>query len=120
MEARRSPGLNNAPTCTWSMSPPPELNGISPHALDANAGFVTFGKIGSFCWNIYFSNSFYFLSFVLLLLLKIILLFSLSDHPSPRGCQKTGKNCLVFINISRICQLSCKGESSVLDFFPSY
>ncbi|KMZ63416.1 Actin-related protein 2/3 complex subunit 2A, partial [Zostera marina] len=42
VEARRSPGLNNAPTCTWSMSPPPELNGISPHALDANAGFVTF------------------------------------------------------------------------------
>ena len=43
MEARRSPGLNNAPPCTWSISPPPELKEVPSQLLDANAGFVTFG-----------------------------------------------------------------------------
>ncbi|KAJ6792371.1 putative actin-related protein 2/3 complex subunit 2A [Iris pallida] len=42
VEARRTPGLNNAPLCTWSPSPPMELEGAPAEALDANAGFVTF------------------------------------------------------------------------------
>ncbi|KAL5720095.1 Actin-related protein 2/3 complex subunit 2A [Ranunculus cassubicifolius] len=42
VEARRTPGLNNAPPCFWSASPPPELEGAPSHALTANAGFVTF------------------------------------------------------------------------------
>ncbi|OMO77756.1 ARP2/3 complex, 34kDa subunit (p34-Arc) [Corchorus olitorius] len=43
MESRRAPGLSNAPLCTWSHSPPLELNGATDDALSANAGFVTFG-----------------------------------------------------------------------------
>lgn len=43
MEARRTGGLYNAPPCTWSLSPPAELNEAPAHALSANAGFVTFG-----------------------------------------------------------------------------
>lgn len=43
VEARRTPGLNNAPLCTWSPTPPSELKDASAEALDANAGFVTFG-----------------------------------------------------------------------------
>ncbi|KAL8160530.1 hypothetical protein V2J09_002067 [Rumex salicifolius] len=42
MDARRGPGLNNAPYCTWASSPPEELDGIPNEALSANAGFVTF------------------------------------------------------------------------------
>lgn len=42
VEARRTPGLNNAPPCYWSPSPPPELEGAPSLALTANAGFVTF------------------------------------------------------------------------------
>lgn len=42
MEARRTPGLNNAPICTWSPTPPSELKEAPDEALDANAGFVTF------------------------------------------------------------------------------
>ncbi|XP_039143831.1 actin-related protein 2/3 complex subunit 2A [Dioscorea cayenensis subsp. rotundata] len=42
VDARRSPGLNNAPPCMWSLSPPLELKGVPPHALTANAGFVKF------------------------------------------------------------------------------
>ncbi|KAF3339568.1 actin-related protein 2/3 complex subunit 2A [Carex littledalei] len=42
VEARRTAALNNAPTCMWSQSPPPELKGAPGSALSANAGFVTF------------------------------------------------------------------------------
>ncbi|WOK98578.1 actin-related protein 2/3 complex subunit 2A isoform X2 [Canna indica] len=42
VEARRSAGLNNAPSCMWSSSPPLELKGAPAQALTANAGFVTF------------------------------------------------------------------------------
>ncbi|XP_078429078.1 arp2/3 complex, 34 kD subunit p34-Arc [Wolffia australiana] len=42
VEARRTGGLNNSPSCTWSTSPPPELKEAPAHALDANAGFLTF------------------------------------------------------------------------------
>ncbi|PIA60173.1 hypothetical protein AQUCO_00400808v1 [Aquilegia coerulea] len=42
VEARRTAGLNNAPPCFWSPSPPPELEGVPTQALSANAGFVTF------------------------------------------------------------------------------
>ncbi|KAH9330367.1 hypothetical protein KI387_002475, partial [Taxus chinensis] len=42
MEARRTGGLNNAPPCVWSPSPPLELRGAPAHALNANAGFVSF------------------------------------------------------------------------------
>ncbi|KAK9267300.1 hypothetical protein L1049_009723 [Liquidambar formosana] len=42
VEARRTPGLNNAPPCLWSPSPPLELKGAIAEALSANAGFVTF------------------------------------------------------------------------------
>lgn len=42
VEARRSAGLNNAPPCLWSSSPPQELEGAPNEALSANAGFVSF------------------------------------------------------------------------------
>ncbi|KAH7569752.1 hypothetical protein JRO89_XS06G0260700 [Xanthoceras sorbifolium] len=42
VEARRTAGLNNAPLCMWSSSPPLELKGAPAEALSANAGFVTF------------------------------------------------------------------------------
>ncbi|XP_062162462.1 actin-related protein 2/3 complex subunit 2A isoform X2 [Alnus glutinosa] len=42
MEARRTAGLNNVPSCLWSSSPPLELKGAPGEALLANAGFVTF------------------------------------------------------------------------------
>lgn len=42
VEARRSSGLNSAPPCSWSPSPPQELKGAPNDALSANAGFVTF------------------------------------------------------------------------------
>ncbi|TXG48424.1 hypothetical protein EZV62_027718 [Acer yangbiense] len=42
VEARRTAGLNNAPLCMWSPSPPLELKGAPAEALSANAGFVTF------------------------------------------------------------------------------
>ncbi|KAK3023735.1 hypothetical protein RJ639_044400, partial [Escallonia herrerae] len=44
VEARRSAGLNSAPPCSWSPSPPLELKGAPLEALSANAGFVTFGN----------------------------------------------------------------------------
>ncbi|KAI5419090.1 Actin- protein 2/3 complex subunit 2A, variant 2 [Lathyrus oleraceus] len=42
VEARRTAGLNNTPPCSWSHTPPPELKEVSPDALSANAGFVSF------------------------------------------------------------------------------
>ncbi|KAK9146459.1 hypothetical protein Sjap_006362 [Stephania japonica] len=42
VEARRTAGLNNAPPCLWSPTPPLELEGAPSEALTANAGFVTF------------------------------------------------------------------------------
>lgn len=45
MEARRTAGLNNAPLCMWSSSPPLDLKEVPSEALSANAGFVTFGNI---------------------------------------------------------------------------
>ncbi|KAA0052409.1 actin-related protein 2/3 complex subunit 2A [Cucumis melo var. makuwa] len=45
VEARRTAGLNNAPPCSWSLSPPQELKGAPSDALSANAGFVTFGNV---------------------------------------------------------------------------
>lgn len=42
VEARRAPGLSNAPPCSWSTSPPSELNGVPVEELSANAGFVSF------------------------------------------------------------------------------
>lgn len=45
VEARRTAGLNNAPLCLWSPSPPLELKEAPSEALSANAGFVTFGNI---------------------------------------------------------------------------
>lgn len=44
VEARRTAGLNNAPPCLWSSSPPKELEGCPDEALSANAGFVSFGN----------------------------------------------------------------------------
>ncbi|EXB56440.1 Actin-related protein 2/3 complex subunit 2 [Morus notabilis] len=41
VEARRTAGLNNAPLCLWSPTPPLELKGAPAEALSANAGFVT-------------------------------------------------------------------------------
>eukprot|EP01018_Ginkgo_biloba_P023801 Gb_27068 [translate_table: standard] len=51
MEARRTAGLNNAPPCIWSPSPPLELKGVPAHALNANAGFVSFGTSQIFKFN---------------------------------------------------------------------
>jgi actin related protein 2/3 complex subunit 2 len=48
MEARRTAGLNNAPPCHYSPSPPLELKGAPAHALNANAGFVSFGTVQIF------------------------------------------------------------------------
>uniref|UniRef100_A0A453F5C1 Arp2/3 complex 34 kDa subunit n=1 Tax=Aegilops tauschii subsp. strangulata TaxID=200361 RepID=A0A453F5C1_AEGTS len=45
VEARRTAALNNAPSCMWSPVPPLELKGVNADALDANAGFVTFGNV---------------------------------------------------------------------------
>ncbi|KAF5475377.1 hypothetical protein F2P56_007186 [Juglans regia] len=42
VEARRTTGLHNAPSCLWSASAPLELKGAPAEALLANAGFVTF------------------------------------------------------------------------------
>ncbi|XP_059656252.1 actin-related protein 2/3 complex subunit 2A [Cornus florida] len=42
VEARRTAGLSNSPSCSWSPSPPPELKGVPVEAIHANAGFVTF------------------------------------------------------------------------------
>ena len=49
MEARRTAALNNVPSCMWSPAPPLELKGVSADALNANAGFVTFGNF-HFSW----------------------------------------------------------------------
>ncbi|KAL1532882.1 Actin-related protein 2/3 complex subunit 2A [Salvia divinorum] len=43
VDARRTAGLNNAPPCVRSSSPPKELEGSPDEALSANAGFVSFG-----------------------------------------------------------------------------
>jgi hypothetical protein len=45
VEARRTSALNNAPSCLWSPVPPLELKGVPSDALNANAGFVTFGNM---------------------------------------------------------------------------
>ncbi|XP_010058076.2 actin-related protein 2/3 complex subunit 2A isoform X2 [Eucalyptus grandis] len=42
VQARRTAGLNNAPPCLWSSSPPRELKKAPAEALSANAGFVSF------------------------------------------------------------------------------
>uniref|UniRef100_A0A6N2JWY0 Arp2/3 complex 34 kDa subunit n=1 Tax=Salix viminalis TaxID=40686 RepID=A0A6N2JWY0_SALVM len=42
VEARRTAGLNNAPSCLWSPTPPLELKEAPAEALSANAGFVSF------------------------------------------------------------------------------
>ncbi|XP_049353793.1 actin-related protein 2/3 complex subunit 2A [Solanum verrucosum] len=42
VEARRTAGLNNAPPCLWSPSPPQELTEAFTESLSANAGFVSF------------------------------------------------------------------------------
>lgn len=44
MEARRSAGLNSAPPCSWSRTPPQELKEAAPESLSANAGYVSFGN----------------------------------------------------------------------------
>lgn len=38
-------GLNTAPPCLWSPTPPLELKEAPAEALSANAGFVTFGNV---------------------------------------------------------------------------
>ncbi|KAF9686073.1 hypothetical protein SADUNF_Sadunf03G0120400 [Salix dunnii] len=42
VEARRTAGLNSAPPCLWSPTPPLELKEAPAEALSANAGFVSF------------------------------------------------------------------------------
>ncbi|KAF8025414.1 hypothetical protein BT93_F2292 [Corymbia citriodora subsp. variegata] len=42
VQARRTAGLNNAPPCLWSSSPPLELKKAPAEASLANAGFVSF------------------------------------------------------------------------------
>ncbi|XP_038688622.1 actin-related protein 2/3 complex subunit 2A-like [Tripterygium wilfordii] len=42
VDARHTAGLNNAPPCLWSPSPPLELKEAPAEALSANAGFVSF------------------------------------------------------------------------------
>ncbi|CAN6483606.1 unnamed protein product [Victoria cruziana] len=61
VEARRAAGLNTAPSCLWSPSPPTELKEAPDEALSANAGFVTFvifprhvegSKLDKVVWNL--------------------------------------------------------------------
>ncbi|XP_012075586.1 actin-related protein 2/3 complex subunit 2A isoform X2 [Jatropha curcas] len=42
VDARRTAGLNNAPPCSFSPKPPPELKEAPAEALSSNAGFVSF------------------------------------------------------------------------------
>ncbi|WCJ42248.1 Actin-related protein 2/3 complex subunit 2A [Euphorbia peplus] len=42
VEARRVAGLNSAPPCSWSATPPPEVKDVPAEALSANAGFISF------------------------------------------------------------------------------
>eukprot|EP01018_Ginkgo_biloba_P030173 Gb_15200 [translate_table: standard] len=41
-EARRTTGLNKAPPCIWSLTPPLELKGAPAYAFGANAGYISF------------------------------------------------------------------------------
>ncbi|KAJ6388335.1 hypothetical protein OIU77_026837 [Salix suchowensis] len=55
VEARRTAGLNNAPSCLWSPTPPLELKEAPAEALSANAGFVSFGnakRLDRTVWNL--------------------------------------------------------------------
>ncbi|CAN6483609.1 unnamed protein product [Victoria cruziana] len=62
VEARRAAGLNTAPSCLWSPSPPTELKEAPDEALSANAGFVTFGNNATVSHSIYSSFSFVYLT----------------------------------------------------------
>ncbi|PRQ22106.1 hypothetical protein RchiOBHm_Chr6g0246611 [Rosa chinensis] len=42
VDAKCTAGLNNAPYCMWSPTPPLELKGAPDEALSVNAGFVAF------------------------------------------------------------------------------
>lgn len=98
VEARRTAGLNNAPACLWSSSPPNELKDAPEQALSANAGFVLFGNDESFEGFIYLSNVY----------LIFYWLFNTGSYlPAPCRRKETGQNCLEFINIPCICELSC-------------
>ncbi|KAH9308504.1 hypothetical protein KI387_036415, partial [Taxus chinensis] len=46
MEARCCSGLNKAPSCIWSRTPPLEIKGASVYTLGANAGFLSFVIFG--------------------------------------------------------------------------
>lgn len=54
MEARRIAGLNSAPPCFWSPSPPLELKEAPTKALSANSGFVTFGSVRKTKYELFF------------------------------------------------------------------
>lgn len=56
VEARRTAGLNNAPLCLWSPTPPAELKGAPAEALSANAGFVTIGMSEYLSFFVFLSN----------------------------------------------------------------
>lgn len=43
-EARRTASLYTAPSCSWSSTPPAELDNATSESLSANAGFFSFGK----------------------------------------------------------------------------
>lgn len=94
MEARRAAGLNNAPPCFWSPSPPLELKGAPAEALLANAGFVTFGNAGKL-------DEVYLVHFLLAGYSSVC--NNCSHFPTPCRRQKTGQNCLESINFSCIC-----------------
>lgn len=97
MEARRTAGLNNAPSCTWSSSPPVELKKVPPEALSANAGFVSFGNINDVGLRT-------FLFVILLVSLTYgIMLMQYSDFPAPCRRQKARPHSLEFVNFPCIC-----------------
>lgn len=95
VEARRTAGLNNAPLCMWSSSPPLELKGVPSETLSANAGFVTFGNIR------WMSTDCFFLFYSC----YNFLMFSThcSDISPTRGREKIGSYSLEFINFPCIC-----------------
>lgn len=97
MDARRTAGLNNAPYCMWSPTPPLELKGAPDDALSVNAGFITFGNFKEM-------GSLFLLFFLIVIICTV---YQCSYFTSSCGRQETGSDSVEFINFPCICQLSC-------------
>lgn len=58
-ETRRTASLYTAPSCTWSSTPPAELDNATAESLSVNAGFFTFGNTLIF-WGSVFLTLYWF------------------------------------------------------------